>query len=288
MEEKRIIRVFPRRTQQTPDDDMAFVGEPGLELPEADEVHVSVTFTWDKPRAEVLEKSWGRFYSVVKVGGPAYDDPGVEFVPGRYIKRGVTFTTRGCPNHCSFCYVPKREGALRELPICPGNIVQDNNLLAASREHFERVCGMLATQRQIQFAGGLDVRLLTHWHIEKLRQLKIAQLFLAFDQPGQWRQFENAIHRLRDSGFSKRQVRCYVLMGFRKDTAAQAATRARLVKRTGATPFAMLYRGDDGKYLVGGKWHKLVREWSRVAAIYRTPKPRQPAPLFENLEASGE
>lgn len=35
----RIIRVFPRRTKATPDDSMAFIGEPGLFTPEVDEIH---------------------------------------------------------------------------------------------------------------------------------------------------------------------------------------------------------------------------------------------------------
>jgi len=51
----RIIRVFPRRTSFTPVDELAFVGDPPLERPAADEVHVSCTFTWDRPRAEYLK-----------------------------------------------------------------------------------------------------------------------------------------------------------------------------------------------------------------------------------------
>ena len=96
--EPRILRVFPRRTKQTPTDDMAFVGDPGLFMPDADEVHVSVTFTWDKSEAERLAESWGKHYGTVKVGGPAYGDRGDTFTPGMYVKEGVTFTSRGCPN----------------------------------------------------------------------------------------------------------------------------------------------------------------------------------------------
>ena len=40
----RIIRVFPRRTAATPVDDLAYVGLPFF-WSEADEVHISVTFT---------------------------------------------------------------------------------------------------------------------------------------------------------------------------------------------------------------------------------------------------
>jgi hypothetical protein len=51
-----IARVFPRRTNATPDDTYAFVGEPDFSgLPEdITEIHISVSFTWDLPRAEEL------------------------------------------------------------------------------------------------------------------------------------------------------------------------------------------------------------------------------------------
>ena len=79
-----IARVFPRKTTATPIDDYAFVGEPGLFIPDdITEIHVSVTFTWDIPIAERLAQIWER-YAPVKIGGPAYGDQGGEFVPGMY------------------------------------------------------------------------------------------------------------------------------------------------------------------------------------------------------------
>jgi hypothetical protein len=54
----KIIRVFPRRTKATPTDDLVRINcYPGL-FDEADEVHISVTWTWDLPRAEQLAKAW--------------------------------------------------------------------------------------------------------------------------------------------------------------------------------------------------------------------------------------
>ena len=67
-----IIRVFPRRTSYTPTDNMAFVGDPPLFRPDADEVHVSVTFTWDKSEGERLADAWSQYYQNVKLGGVAY------------------------------------------------------------------------------------------------------------------------------------------------------------------------------------------------------------------------
>lgn len=55
----KIARVFPRKTNATPDDELVFFGPPPLLiLPEIDEVHVSVTFTYDRPKAEELAEDW--------------------------------------------------------------------------------------------------------------------------------------------------------------------------------------------------------------------------------------
>ena len=127
--DKRIIRVFPRRTNATPDDELVRVRETPSLFDEADEVHISVAFTWDMPYAEWLAAQWAPV-APVKMGGPAFNEPGGDFVPGMYMKRGYVITSRGCPNRCWFCAVPKREGGqLRELPVTDGWIVTDDNLL---------------------------------------------------------------------------------------------------------------------------------------------------------------
>ena len=137
----KIIRVFPRRTNATPIDPLAYIGPPDL-FAEADEVHISVAFTWDLPEAEKLAKQWAAV-APVRIGGPATGEPGGGFEPGRYLKPGYIITSRGCPNRCWFCSVWKREGDVRELPIRDGWNVLDDNLLACSDTHIKRVFAML-------------------------------------------------------------------------------------------------------------------------------------------------
>jgi hypothetical protein len=91
----RLIRVFPRKTKATPTDPLTYFGPPDRHA-EADEIHVSVTFSFDKDWAEYLAEQW-RHVAPVKIGGVAYGDRGDEFVPGKYIKPGYVFTSRGCP-----------------------------------------------------------------------------------------------------------------------------------------------------------------------------------------------
>lgn len=85
----RIARVFPRKTKATPDDELCFFGGPPLlDLPEIDRVEISVTFTYDKKAAEDLAYQWEVVGVPVKVGGPAYNDSGGNFEPGKYLKYG--------------------------------------------------------------------------------------------------------------------------------------------------------------------------------------------------------
>ena len=101
-----MIRVFPRKTNWTPDDELSFVGDPPMFRPEEDlPVHISCTFTWDILEAKRLQLAWSQFYSDVQIGGPAFDDFGGEFIPGKYTKHGMVMTSRGCPRNCEWCFV---------------------------------------------------------------------------------------------------------------------------------------------------------------------------------------
>jgi len=266
----KIARVFATKTNMTPiDEDVYFGMPPALLNIKYDEVHISVTFVSGLRQCWFLAHSWER-YGNVKIGGPACGDPGGEFVPGMYLKKGVTITSRGCIRNCPFCLVPKREGKIRELKIHTGNIVQDNNLLACSKEHIQKVFEMLQTQKAIDFSGGLDCRLLKDWHIEELRSLKIKQLWFAYDNKDYKSAIKAAGEKL-SKYFSRGKMRCYVLIGFGNDTIDKAELRLREAWEFGFLPFAMLYeKGQHTK-----DWHDLQRKWSRPAATKRIMNPKQ-------------
>jgi len=271
----RIIRVFPRRTSYTPTDELVFAGKvhngkiikpadppfPSL-IPEADEVHVSVTFTWDVPEAYRLQAAW---FDVTKlktiVGGPGVNTCAAEFEPGMYIKPGFTITTRGCPRNCWFCFVPEREGKLRTLPVRPGHIVLDNNLLAAPRDHVDEVFDMLTAQnRRVSFQGGLDARLFDARVAEKIRDLSIYQVFFAYDSPDSLEDLERAAELL--SFLPRSKLRCYVLVGYEGDTIDAAESRVRAVWDLGFLPFPMYYRSEhNGR--PPSTWCRWLRLWLR-------------------------
>lgn len=261
------IRVFPRRTSYTPTDPYAFVGDPPLWIPPADEVHVSCTFTWDIPEAKRLAEAWDAVHPIVRIGGPVFNDGlPMPFEPGVFVKPGVTFTTRGCIRRCPWCLVPQWEGTLRLIqPIQPGYIVQDNNLLAAPLAHIAQVFKMLRAQpRAAVFAGGLDVRMIDQIMAEELCSMRIQQAFLACDDEEMLTPLQEATNLLAPLGRDK--LRCYVLLGFGEDTPEKAERRLKEVWKAGAMPFAQLYQPPTKRIKYDYRWRELARTWSRPAA----------------------
>jgi hypothetical protein len=239
------------------------LGLPGL-FDQADEVHVSVAFTWDIPKAERMAKAW-EAVAPVKLGGPAYGDRGEEFEPGKYLAHGFIITSRGCPNKCWFCQASKREGQIvRELPIRDGWIVQDSNLLACSEDHVRAVFAMLARQpKRPNFSGGLDPSLLRAWHVDELVKLRPTTAWFAWDTPDDEEPLRAAAALMAGKKLMRRN---YVLCGWPKDTFERAQWRMVESCKMGFIPQAMLF--DRGEHL---KSDALRKEWKRFAVEWTMP-----------------
>ena len=264
-----VLRVFPRRTKATPQDEYAVIGDPGLFIPEdITEIHISVAFTWDMPEAERLADAWSR-YGPVKLGGPAFNRPGGEFSPGMYLKDGYVITSRGCPNKCWFCAVKTREpNGLHELEIHDGYNVLDDNLLACSEEHIRAVFAMLKRQKEhAKFTGGLEAKLLKGWHCELLADLKPERMYFAYDTPDDYEPLVSAAQLLKGYGLLKsRKCGVYCLCGYPSDTFEKAEARLMQVVRLGMCPYAMLWRDKSGE--TKQEWRKFQREWVAPQIIY--------------------
>lgn len=273
MSDRRLIRVFPRKTKATPDDALVRFGPPDL-FDEADEVHISVSFTYDKPSAERLAEQW-RHVAPVKVGGVAYGDTSLEFVPGQYVKRGYTITSRGCPRRCWFCGVWKKWPQANVLPIHDGWNMLDDNLLACPRDHVEAVFAMLRRQdRRVEFTGGLEALALQDYQVDLLASLTPRpNCFFAYDPGDAFETLASAARRLLEAGFTRasHRLRCYVLIGYPKDTFDLATRRLEQIAGVGFTPMAMLWRPEtpsQERWAPAPQWRAFQRRWARPAIIH--------------------
>jgi hypothetical protein len=219
-----------------------------------------VTFSWDIPTAEKLYEQCPR--GTASIGGPEFGSPGENFIPGKYLKKGYVITSRGCPNRCWFCDVPKREGAIRELPIAEGWDVLDSNLLACSESHQDRVFEMLSRQpKRPKFTGGLEPKRISSEIARKLRKIKTDRIFCAYDTPDDLPFLRDAGRVLAEVGFTKKHhLSCYVLCGFPKDTGEAAEKRFRETWDAGFFPMAMKWR-DPTAF----DWGSFCRKWARPA-----------------------
>lgn len=270
----RIARVFPTKTSMSPTDPLAFFGPPTLDAmaAEPDEVHISVTFSWDLEKADELFYQWEMLGVPVEVGGPAFGDRMSEtFTPGMYLKDGMTITSRGCPKDCWFCDVGKcARGRVIELPVQDGWNILDDNILATSDDHFREVTKMLKRQkRRPVFSGGLEPEYMTAEKARMLVECKPKTLYTAYDTLDDYEHLRNMARLLWDAGLPRNShiVKCYMLCGYPEDSFESAEKRARQIMELGFLPFAMLYRDESGQ--TDKEWRKFQREWANAVIVGR-------------------
>ena len=270
---KKIARVFPSKTNMCPSDPLAFFGPPTIEAMamDIDEVHISVTFSWDLEKAEELFEAWQILGVPVLVGGPAFDDRMGDFTPGMYVKPGVLFTSRGCNKDCWFCSVPKcAHGVIRELPIYDGYNICDDNILGTSEAHFRAVIEMLRRQKERAiFTGGLEPALLQPWQAELLRTINPKRMYTAYDTKDDYEAIRQMAKIMWEAGFppNAQQIKCYCLCGYEGDSFDDAEKRMHQIMDVGFIPFAMLFRNEVGS--VDNEWKKFQQEWANSIIVGR-------------------
>jgi len=256
---------------------LSFFGPPDLlaYMAEPDEIHVSVTFSSDKPKAEALAEAWSRV-APTTIGGRVYGEYALEFTPGQYIKQGYLLTSRGCPRRCWFCDVWKRRPEATPIPVLhEGWNILDDNLLACPEWHVRRVFEMLQRQhRRIHFTGGLEALSLQDYQVDLLASLKpLPVCFFAYDPGDAFETLESAARRMLAAGFTKQShgLRTYVLVGYPFDTFDKAERRLRDMLRIGFKPMAMLWQPDTPaaeKWRPAPAWRHFQRQWARPAIIH--------------------
>jgi len=267
-----------------------------------DTLYMSVPFTWLLVKAEGLARA---HRGPVVAGGPAVElSKPLDWAetPGEcpYDVLAMhnplaTFTTRGCPNACPYCVVPRIEGGFRELAEWKAApLVCDNNLLASTDSHFRRVVKSLRQFPACDFNQGLDAARFTRYHADEIATLKSPMVRFAFDAANDEAPVADALTTARAAGL--RNFGVYVLIGY-DDTPEEARYRLEQVREWGIRPNPMRYQPLDATeknaYVApgwtGGELRRMTRYYSRLRWLEHVPYEDYQAemPLFKHVHEGG-
>lgn len=184
------------------------------------------------------------------------------------------FLTRGCPNKCSWCIVPQKEGEIamymdieRVLQGRKSAILIDNNILASDWGigQIEKIVGL---KIKVDFNQGLDARLITP-HIAKIlsRVKWLSPLRMSCDTDYMMKYVEQATAYLREAKCTPSNYFIYVLVKD-IDSAHDRVVRLNELK---LDPFAQPYIDFSGKNKVTKQQRRFAR-WVNHKAIFRSVK----------------
>jgi hypothetical protein len=182
------------------------------------------------------------------------------------------FLTRGCPNKCSFCVVPKKEGALRKnadieefLAGRKKAILLDNNVLA-SDWGLAQIEKIIKLKIKIDFNQGLDARVIAG--DEEIAKLLAhvkwePYLRMACDHKSQIEPITKATELLRKHGCTPSNYFVYALV---KDV-DEANERVEYLRTLNLLPFAQPLRSIDENNEISQRQRDFAR-WVNRKAIF--------------------
>jgi hypothetical protein len=140
------------------------------------------------------------------------------------------------------------------------------------------VIDSLKPLKGVDFNQGLDARLLTNRQAERLAELDLYAVRLAWDHINLERSFMDAFEALRRAGIPLRLIRVYVLIGYH-DTPDDALYRLDTVCSFGIRPNPMRYQpihAERRNEYVDSGWtdaqlNRYMRYWSRLRWLEHIP-----------------
>ena len=242
-----------------------------------DRVYMSKVFTFspDYPYTFNCE--------VIK-GGTGYNDyitvldDEIEHIMPDYSLYGVDyslgFLTRGCPNKCSWCVVPKKEGKVKgnaDVTEFLGDnkdvIFLDNNVLACD-------WGLAQIQKcidlglRIDFNQGMDARMIANNDaiLDLLSKVKWSRyLRLACDTKSQMPYIKKCIEELGKRGIKSYNIFIYTLINEFEDS----LLRIKFIHQLEANPFGQPYLDFSGKRKPL-QWQKDMARWCNNKIIFKS------------------
>lgn len=130
------------------------------------------------------------------------------------------FLSRGCPNKCKWCVVPRKEGMIHPYwdidRVANGKkkiVLMDNNILATGDYAIEQLNKIIERGYMVDFNQALDARLVNDEFARLLAQIRWIDRRIRFgcDTPGQIKECERAISMIDSYGY-KGQYFLYTML----------------------------------------------------------------------------
>lgn len=165
----------------------------------------------------------------------------------------IGYITRGCPNHCRWCVVPRKEGAIKPYrtwqqlvrPDTDKLVLMDNNILACEYG-IKQLESLINSGYKIDLNQGMDARLVTDDIAQILSKLKwIKYLRFSCDTTAQIEYIQKTAEMLGKRGIKPYRLFIYLLVA--EDLANAEHRVEQLKKLRGITIYAQAERKLDGK-----------------------------------------
>lgn len=177
----------------------------------------------------------------------------------------IGYITRGCPNHCRWCIVPKKEGAIRpyrtwEQLVRPDSdklVLMDNNILSCDYG-VKQLESLIDSGYKIDLNQGMDARLVTDDIAQILSRLKwIRYLRFSCDSTPQIEAIHKTAELLGKYGIKPSKMFVYLLV---TSDLANAENRVEQLKTLrGITIYAQAERNER----IGISPNKLQKEFAQ-------------------------
>lgn len=190
-----------------------------LSMEPYDLVYMSKVFNFTPDYSYVINNAGriikgGTGYTISGILPPHIDlcQPDYSIYPNVPKDYAYGFLTRGCPNKCSWCVVPRKEGAIRpymdvdDIAIEGRTklVLMDNNFLAAGDYAHQQLDKIISRKYRVDFNQALDARLVTDDFARQLAQVKWLdknRIRFGCDTPQQIAECERAMEMISSYGF---------------------------------------------------------------------------------------
>ena len=245
-----------------------------------DKAYMAKVFTFSPDygyyiNADQVERG-GTGYDIHKTLPPEIDclQPDYALYPKIDRKTAYGFLTRGCPNLCKWCVVPKKEGNITpymdvdEIAVegRENLILMDNNILA-SDYGLQQIEKIIRRKYRVDFNQGLDARLVTDDVARLLARVKwIKRIRFGCDTPAQIAECERAISLLDKYGYRGEYFLYCIIIDFKESI--RRISHWRTNKRV--IVHAQPYRELDNPAQVIPQWQKDMAHWADRKELYRS------------------